>query len=478
MLSSKAIMRMRNMPQLQALAGVRIASRQFSSVRIPHRPQFAPTTRNTSLAALRFSSTLPTPTTTFPSPTNTLPTPTAVAGAEQAGTIPAHTSTLPDYIPTAESLTPNLTAPEHIGYLQSLGLDYGWGPTTCIQYLLEHIHVWSDTPWWASIMLTVAFIRVAQFPFYLRMSDTTARMKELNPQVVALTKKMREAQARGDTVAMVMGRQKVSALYKAAGVNRLWIGFPITQLPLFYGFYKNLYGMAELKVPGLVEGGKWWFHDLTVCDPYYILPLVSSLSMGLQIYLGGDAGASMQTRRMKQGMVLILPLFSFLFVNSWPAALTLYFFTNSVLGLAQALALRNVWLREKLGLYPLNPTTPNPLAQGPKEGLNALNIATKPGKVIDVVGTVPAQKEKKQIGGKGGFLDKITGGSVRKDGKKKTITDYILGEKVKGEEGGIGQMLNDNSEMSIHKKYEEKRERQIKKELAAQEEKRRKILKL
>lgn len=98
-----------------------------------------------------------------------------------------------------------------------------------------------------------------------------------------------------------------------------------------------------------------------------------------------------------------------------------------------------------MGLYPLNPSAPNPLAQGPKEGLNALNIATKPGRVIDVVGTVPAQKEKKQIGGKGGFLDRITGGSVRKDGKKKTITDYILGEKVKGEEGGIGQMLNDVS---------------------------------
>lgn len=469
------------MPQLQALVGARVASRQFSSVRIPHRPQLVPTAagRTSRLTALRFSSTLPTPTTTFPSPTNTLPTPTAVANAEHAGTIPpASTSALPDYIPTSESLTPNLANPEHIGYLQSLGLEYGWGPSTCLQYLLEHVHIWSGTPWWASIMLTVATIRIAQFPFYLRMSDTTARMKELNPQVVGLTKKMREAQARGDQMGMVMGRQKVSALYQAAGVNRLWIGFPLTQLPIFYGFYKNLYGMAELKVPGLVEGGKFWFHDLTVCDPYLILPIVSSMSMGLQIYLGGEAGASMQTKRMKQGMVLFLPLISFLFVNSWPAALTLYFFTNSMFGLAQSMILRNEWAREKLGLYPLNPSTRNPLSSGPKQGLNALNIATRPGKVIDVVGTVAAPKEKKQIGAKGGLLDRITGGSVRKDGKKKTLADYILGEKVKGEEGGIGQMMSDNSEASMHKKYEERRERQIKKELAAQEEKRKRILKL
>lgn len=285
-------------------------------------------------------------------------------------------------------------------------------------------------------MLTVVAIRAVQFPFYMRMSETTARMKECNPQIIPITKKMAAARVRGDQDGMISAQHTIRSIYRKAGVNRLWIGFPITQIPIFYGFYKNLFGMAELKVPGLLEGGSLWFHDLTVADPYYILPLVSSLSMGLQISLGGEAGATMQTRRMKQGMILLLPIISFTFVHSWPAALTLYFFTNSMWGLFQAISLRNAWVRDRLGLYPLDPVAAqNPLA------VNALNMATGEGPAGKIIG---AGTSKKQIGAQGGFLDRITGGNVRKDGSKKTILDRVLGEKEK-EQGGIGQMWKDVS---------------------------------
>lgn len=292
-------------------------------------------------------------------------------------------------------------------------------------------------------MITVFAIRTAQFPFYMRLSDTTARMKEVNPQVVPLTKKMREAQMRNDTGIMVAVKHQISDIYRKAGVNRLWVAFPITQIPIFYGFYKNLYGMAEVKVPGLVEGGEWWFGDLTCADPYFILPLVSSLSMGLQIWLGGEAGATMQSQRLKKGMVLTLPIISFAFVHSWPAALTLYFFSNSMFGLCQATALRNAWVRDKLGLYPLDPAaSKNPLAPGNAEGLDALNLAKRAGpasKIIDVGAP-------KQIGGQGGFLDQVTGGNVKKDGKKKSLLDRVLGEKLESEQqSGLGQMWQDVS---------------------------------
>lgn len=274
------------------------------------------------------------------------------------------------------------------------------------------------------------------------MSDTTARMKEVNPQIIPLTKKMRDAQLRQDKLGMILAKQQSSEIYRKAGVNRLWIAFPFTQIPIFYGFYKNLFGMAELKVPGLVEGGNWWFSDLTCADPYYILPLVSSLSMGLQIWLGGEAGATMQSQRMKQGMVIALPIVSFTFVHAWPAALTLYFFANSIFGLFQATTLRNAWVRDKIGLYPLNPeASKNPLASMDRGGLNALNVATRagpPGEIIDVGAP-------KQIGGKGGFLDRVTGGGLTKDGKKKSFVDRLLGEKVENQAGGIGQMIRDVS---------------------------------
>lgn len=334
------------------------------------------------------------------------------------------------------SVTPVFPTTEYVGFLKEIGLDYGIGPTSVLQYLLENVHVLTASPWWISIMLSVMVIRAIQLPFYLRMSETTARMKECNPQVLPLSKKMSAAQVRGDQAGMVMAQQMIRTIYRKAGVNRLWIAFPITQIPIFYGFYKNLYGMAELKLPGLLQGGNWWFHDLTVADPYFLLPLVSSLGMGLQIALGGEAGTTMQTKRVKQGMIIVLPILSFTFVHSWPAALTLYFFTNSMWGLLQASLLRNGWVRDKLGLYPLHPVAAqNPLA------VNALNIATSAGpptKIIDVGAP-------KQIGAKGGFLDRVTGGSVKKDGSKKSIADRVLGENEDTARGGISQIWKDVS---------------------------------
>lgn len=149
----------------------------------------------------------------------------------------------------------------------------------------------------------------------------------------------------------------------------------------------------------------------------------------------------MQTRRMKQGMLLVLPLLSFTFVNSWPAALTLYFFTNSAFGLLQATLLRNAWVRDRLGLYPLSlAASQNPLAA------SALGVATGAGPAGKIIG-VGAPKQK-QIGGKGGFLDKITGGDVEKGEKKKkkkSLLDRVLGDKPEQEQGGLGQMWKDVS---------------------------------
>lgn len=39
--------------------------------------------------------------------------------------------------------------------------------------------------------------------------------------------------------------------------------------------------MVVVDFPGLSTGGALWFLDLTACDPYYILPLISSVTLSL-----------------------------------------------------------------------------------------------------------------------------------------------------------------------------------------------------
>ncbi len=51
-----------------------------------------------------------------------------------------------------------------------------------------------------------------------------------------------------------------------------------------------------VQVPSLVEGGAFWFPDLTVADPYYLLPVLSSLTFLLTVELGAETGMEGQVK--------------------------------------------------------------------------------------------------------------------------------------------------------------------------------------
>lgn len=96
---------------------------------------------------------------------------------------------------------------------------------------------------------------------------------------------MMEEQRRGNLAGMMAEKQELARVYKTAKVNRLWLAFPITQIPIFFGFYNGLRGMAEFPVPGMMTGGFGWIQDLTVMDPYFILPALSSAALAGQFYV-------------------------------------------------------------------------------------------------------------------------------------------------------------------------------------------------
>lgn len=66
------------------------------------------------------------------------------------------------------------------------------------------------------------------------------------------------------------------------------------QAPIFISFFFALREMANLPVESLKEGGFWWIKDLTLYDPYYIMPIVVSVTMFITIELGTD-GVNVKT---------------------------------------------------------------------------------------------------------------------------------------------------------------------------------------
>ena len=202
---------------------------------------------------------------------------------------PTKSISLPEAAPPAEiptddwaatldtfDLSDPLLIPEQAGYLKALGLDYGWGPTALIEYLLEHVHLYSHTPWWASIMLTALLVRLAMLKLYINASDQGARLAHAAPKLAPIRAKMAAAQAAQDKHSLALVTEELRRINKAEGIRYSKLLGPFIQIPLGYGTFRLMRAMAALPVPGLDTGGFLWITDLTVTDPYLVLPAVTS----------------------------------------------------------------------------------------------------------------------------------------------------------------------------------------------------------
>lgn len=167
--------------------------------------------------------------------------------------------------------------PEHIGYLKELGLDYGWGPTSVVQWSLEHVHIFAGTPWWASILLTTLAFRMILFKPFMMAADNGARIASIQHLTKPLTEKMNKARRAGDTPAMMEVKQELTICNKRAGIA-YWksLAGPVTQMFVGYGTWVLLRAMGGLPVPGLETGGLYWFYNLAYPDPYFALPVITA----------------------------------------------------------------------------------------------------------------------------------------------------------------------------------------------------------
>ena len=166
---------------------------------------------------------------------------------------------------------------EYIGFLKEMGLDYGWGPTAFVETLLEHIHIYTGTPWWISVGLTVIAIRLFIFRFFINAQDASARIAAIKPLTAGIDKRQKDAVASGDQQELRAISLERRAIYSKFGIKVSRIFWPIAlQVPLGFGTFRLMRGMTALPVPGFDQGGPLWLSDLTIADPYYILPLATA----------------------------------------------------------------------------------------------------------------------------------------------------------------------------------------------------------
>ena len=145
-----------------------------------------------------------------------------------------------------------------------------------VESLLEGVYVYSGLPWWASIVITAVVVRTCMFPLYVNAADVGARMAIVRPHIKPIQDRVQAARIAGDQAASMAALQEINTVYRNAGIQWTKSLWPLIQVPLGFGTFRLMRGMAALPVPGLESQGVYWLKDLTIPDPYYIMPLATA----------------------------------------------------------------------------------------------------------------------------------------------------------------------------------------------------------
>lgn len=220
--------------------------------------------------------------------------------------------------------------------LVSIGLG-GWSPVGILQSGLEFLHISCGLPWWGAIVVSTICIRVLVTPLVIIAQQNSAKMQEVLPQMQAIQLKMTEARQMGNAVEASQCGMELSALMRREKVNPLKnMIVPLAQAPIFLSYFIGIRRMVNAPVESLHTGGLLWFSDLTVADPYYLLPLITCSTLFLTIQLGVD-GMSLNSANghIVKHLLRAMPVVLFPFIMNFPSAMVVYWSTSNFVSLIQ-----------------------------------------------------------------------------------------------------------------------------------------------
>lgn len=254
-------------------------------------------------------------------------------------------------------LTTVADIPEQIGYLHALGLNYGYGATSTLEWIIEHLHVVGGLPWWGSIATTAVILRFFLFPLYVRASDNQARTQAISSVLKPVNERMQAAQRSGDRNAVLMAFQEQRMIRKNAGLSFGKQFLPMLVQGYFaYCGFRLIRAMVSVPVPALKTEGPLWLQDLTLSDPYLGLPLMMAATVHFLIRMGGESGAQESSQispGMQKFMLWGMPGIIVFAMGYQSAALCVWFAAGGAMGIMQAMLLRRPRVRELLGIAPL-----------------------------------------------------------------------------------------------------------------------------
>ena len=216
----------------------------------------------------------------------------------------------------------------------SLTVDYGifWFIAKPLYWLLDYIHSFINNWGWSIVLVTV-ILKLLFYKLSAAGYRSMANMRRVQPRLVAIKERYQDDRAQLNKAMM--------DIYKKEKINPLGGCFPILiQIPVFISLYWVLLESVELRQADFVL----WINDLSVADPFFVLPLIMGITMFVQQKLNPAPMDPVQAKVMS-----VLPVVFTIFFAFFPAGLVLYWVANNILSIAQQWAItRNI---EKTSSY-------------------------------------------------------------------------------------------------------------------------------
>ena len=198
--------------------------------------------------------------------------------------------------------------------------DYGWTHILAapLYWLLNFLHDFLGNWGWAIVALVV-LLKAAFYWLNASAYRSMGKMKALNPRIQELRERLKDKPQEM--------QQEMLKIYREEKVNPIGGCLPILiQIPVFIALYSVLSSSVEIR------NAPWigWITDLSVKDPYFVLPALMTVSSLLQTWLNPTPPDPIQAK-----MMWIMPLLFSVMFFFFPAGLVLYWLTNNVLSIAQ-----------------------------------------------------------------------------------------------------------------------------------------------
>lgn len=192
-------------------------------------------------------------------------------------------------------------------------------------------------PMWASIASTTVLLRIASFPLFVWQHQTAVKISNCQPEIQKARVRLNDAMAYGDEEEMLKCRNKMFRIHKDKGISNMDKFAPnLLQSPFYLGMFLLLRQLTDrYPIESFKTGGIAWFTDLTAPDPFYILPLITAVSLRLTF----SSTMGNQTTGVRW-FFNIIPIVVFGFVQQFPAGLLLFWSISNTTTLCYTLLMQ------------------------------------------------------------------------------------------------------------------------------------------